>query len=659
MQQVFLGQSADGQPVAVKVIRPEPGDDFGFRARFRRQVTAAKKVSSEFTAEVVDADMTGPRPWLATAYVAGPSLAEVVREYGPLPLSSLLTLAAGLAAGLRAIAATGLMHGDLKPSNVLLAEDRPRMIDFGISSGDTVTVTDDGLVIASPAFMSPEQAEGGDAGPASDVFRLGMVLAFAATGQEPFGAPKTAALAYRVVHGSPDLGGVPEEMRSLVERCLAKDPGQRPTPTDLLAEIGPARPGADWLPASVTRGIAGYMLPEPQQAAWPPQSDTEPPVAGPVAGRSDLPATSPLDGYGAAPAAVTKTATVIRAKGSAARTLLKIGAVAVAAAVAVTLIVVALAGHTGTPRPASRPTHPALAQRSSRPSSAPVHLAAWSVAQRISGADAFAAISCPAATFCMAADTGGSVYRYSSGSWSGPRQLTTGTLTAVSCATVSFCAATGPSGRTYLYSGGSWSAAIQLTGADGNPADLKWVSCPAAGFCLAAGKWDAYTYSAGQWATGHQLQQTFTFASISCPADNFCIAADSGGNIYTYSNGSWSGPRQVSTGALTAVSCATVSFCAATGPSGRAYVYSGGNWSAPIQLTAADGHPADLRSVSCPAAGTCLAAGKGDAYTYSAGRWAVGHLIEADRIFSSISCPAASFCIAADTGGNVYTYSAG
>jgi hypothetical protein len=502
-------------------------------------------------------------------------------------------------------------------------------------------------------FGNSPAAEGGELGPSSDVFRLGLVLAFAATGHGPFRTGKPAALADRVVHGSPDLDRVPDEIRSLVERCLAQDPGQRPTPAGLVAEIGPARPGADWLPASITRSIAGYMLPAPAEMAWPDKSRMAPQVAALAsATRPDLPATPASAESEAGQAAVAKT------KPSAGRTLLTAGAVAVAAAVAVTLIVVAIAGHPGQPQAASRPAHPALAHRAPRPAPAPVHLAAWSAGQRIGQADAFAAISCPAATFCMAADSGGSVYTYSAGRWSGPQRLASGALSSVSCATASFCAATGPYGRAYVYADGRWSAPSQLTGADGNPADLKWVSCPVADFCLAAGKWDAYTYSAGQWAMGHQIQQSRTFTSISCPAATFCMAADSGGNVYTYSGGRWSGPRRIASGALSSVSCATISFCAATGTQELAYVYADGRWSAPSQLTGADGNPANLRSVSCPAAGICLAAGALDAYTYSAGTWAAGQFIQKNHIFTSISCPGATFCMAADTGGSIYTYSA-
>src|ERR1017187_7871974 len=161
MGHVFLGMSAGGRPIAVKVIREELADDPQFRTRFRREVAAARKVSGLFTAFVVDADLNGPMPWLATAYVAGPSLLEAVQDHGPLDAHTLLALAAGLAESLSAIHAAGVVHRDLKPSNVMLAEDGPRAIDFGISRAvESTALTQTGLVIGSPGFMSPEQAMG-------------------------------------------------------------------------------------------------------------------------------------------------------------------------------------------------------------------------------------------------------------------------------------------------------------------------------------------------------------------------------------------------------------------------------------------------------------------------------------------------------------------
>src|SRR5438477_8223679 len=188
MGQVFLAMSAGGRPIAVKVIRTELATDPDFRGRFRGEVAAAQKVSGLFTALVVDADLDAPMPWLATAYVPGPSLNEAVRIHGPLPVRSMLALTAGLAEGLDAIHAAGVVHRDLKPSNVLLAEDGPRVIDFGISrAAEESPLTGTGLIIGSPGFMSPEQAQGHTVGLPSDVFSLGAVLAFAATGEGPFG----------------------------------------------------------------------------------------------------------------------------------------------------------------------------------------------------------------------------------------------------------------------------------------------------------------------------------------------------------------------------------------------------------------------------------------------------------------------------------------
>jgi len=275
MGRVFLGQSPGGRLVAVKVIRPELAGDPDFRNRFAREVATARTVSGIFTAPVVDADLTAAQPWLVTEYVDGPSLADAVAGQGPLPLGSALALAAGLAEGLAAIHAADVAHRDLKPSNVLLARDGPRIIDFGISrAADATALTRTGWVSGSPGFMSPEQADGLAAGAPSDMFSLGAVLAYAASGREPFGTGPATALLYRVVHAPPELTLVPVPLRPLVERCLAKDPTQRPGATELLAELGPARPAADWLPW--TAGRPGGPVPtEPAQAGagWPGPGD--------------------------------------------------------------------------------------------------------------------------------------------------------------------------------------------------------------------------------------------------------------------------------------------------------------------------------------------------------------------------------------------------
>ncbi len=257
MGQVFLGMSAGGRPIAVKVIRTELATDPEFRARFRREVAAAQKVSGLFTALVVDADLDSPTPWLATAYVAGPSLTEAVRDHGPLPVCTVLALAAGLAESLSAIHTAGVVHGDLKPSNVLLAEDGPRVIDFGISqAAEASAASVPNMMIGSPGYMSPEQVLGAEISPASDMFSLGAVLTFAATGQGPFGSGSSAAVIYRLVNSPASLGKVPRELRRLIGSCLAKHPSDRPTARDLLAQVGEIQPSPGWLSESILASFA-------------------------------------------------------------------------------------------------------------------------------------------------------------------------------------------------------------------------------------------------------------------------------------------------------------------------------------------------------------------------------------------------------------------
>jgi hypothetical protein len=268
--------------VAVRVIRPQLAEDAGLRARFARDVAAARKVGGPFTAQVVDADLDGPEPWLVAAYVPGVSLAEAVEREGPLPPATVLALAAGLAEGLNAIHAAAIIHGDLKPSDVLLAPDGPRIIGFGISSAVRATsLTGIGLMIGSPGFMSPEQAEGMTIGPSSDVFSLASVLAFAARGEGPFGTGDTAALLSRVVRGRPDLDQIPEGIRPLISRCLSADPAARPTAAEFLADLAKVCPSAanltDWLPARV-RELSAQRAAEAE--GHPPAASRAAPASG-------------------------------------------------------------------------------------------------------------------------------------------------------------------------------------------------------------------------------------------------------------------------------------------------------------------------------------------------------------------------------------------
>jgi serine/threonine protein kinase/DNA-binding beta-propeller fold protein YncE len=271
MGQVFLGVSPSGRRVAVKLIHPVHAGAEHFRERFAREIEAARRVGGFHTASVVDADPHAETPWMVTAYIDGPSLQEAVGRDGPLPPGRVRALGAGLAEGLAAIHAHGLVHRDLKPGNVIMAEDGPRIIDFGIARAlDATGLTSTGAVVGTFAYMSPEQVRGDPVRPVSDVFSLGCVLAFAATGRPPFGSDTAAAVMFRVVGQPPDLAGVADQdLRALIEACLAKSPGDRPTvPAVLDAQTRthppsrtPARTDSILAPSAAPLGRAPHARP--------------------------------------------------------------------------------------------------------------------------------------------------------------------------------------------------------------------------------------------------------------------------------------------------------------------------------------------------------------------------------------------------------------
>jgi hypothetical protein len=307
MGRVYLGYSPGGRAVAVKVVHPELARDPEFMERFRREVRAAEAVSGAYTAPVVAAGPGDSPPWLATVFVTGPSLSDLVGRAGPLPEAAVWRLAGGLAEALQAIHGKGLVHRDLKPGNILIAADGPRVIDFGISRAMQGTaMTGTRTAIGTPAFMSPEQAQGHEAGPPSDVFSLGSVLAFAATGVAPFDGGEVFAIAYRLVSSEPDLSRVPPGLRPLVARCLAKDPAARPTLGQVLEAVAdgsaalPATvPGAFW-PDSIASLLSGAPGAPAPPAAMAPAYGTPPGMLAPGAGpqRPVQPAGS---GYGMTP----------------------------------------------------------------------------------------------------------------------------------------------------------------------------------------------------------------------------------------------------------------------------------------------------------------------------------------------------------------------
>ncbi|MFI1482723.1 bifunctional serine/threonine-protein kinase/ABC transporter substrate-binding protein [Streptomyces sp. NPDC020747] len=283
---VYLARSTGGALVALKVIRAEYAADHDFRARFRREAEAASGLTGQWVVPVTAAEPAAREPWLATAFVPGPSLAEAVTLHGPLPERTVRALGARLAEALTEVHAVGLVHRDVKPGNILLALDGPRLIDFGIarSTGATALTASD-VVIGSPGYLSPEQARarGGDIGPPSDVFSLGCVLAYAATGRRPFGTGTAAAIIFRTVHEEPDLDAVPWSLVPLLSDCLAKAPSARPTAEavrDALAGEGEGEGEndrgreADWLPPSLPRLIAErssavLALPDPDPIPSP------------------------------------------------------------------------------------------------------------------------------------------------------------------------------------------------------------------------------------------------------------------------------------------------------------------------------------------------------------------------------------------------------
>lgn len=262
MGRVYLGRSAGGRTVAVKIVHPHFALDEEFRARFRREVEAARRVGGAWTAPVLDADPEAPVPWVATGYAAGPSLTAAVADGGPLPVHSVRALGAGLAEALTAVHSLGLVHRDVKPSNVLLTLDGPLLIDFGIAraTDGTASLTSTGVSVGSPGYMSPEQILGKGVTGAADLFSLGAVLAYAATGRPPFPGDSSASLLYMVVHEEPRLDALEGELRDLVAACLAKSPTDRPTPAEVAVRLAPQGAArlvtAGWLPGALVEQVS-------------------------------------------------------------------------------------------------------------------------------------------------------------------------------------------------------------------------------------------------------------------------------------------------------------------------------------------------------------------------------------------------------------------
>jgi serine/threonine protein kinase len=290
---VYLGVDPNGQQVAVKVLRPELADDPEFRVRFGREITLLTRVQGVCTVRVIAADTKAPKPYLVTEYADGPSLSEYIDARGPLDARMLYGLATGLAEALTAIHAAGIVHRDLKPSNVLLTPGGPKVIDFGIAQAlDTTSLTKTGITVGSAGFMAPEQIMG-KAGTAADIFTWAVTVAYAASGQSPFGTGASDVLLYRIVHAAPDVTAVPPGLQPLVEAALAKEPRDRPTAPQLLGQLTqqtaaqpsigygnptqtilaqtwhPSAPGPTVAPRRPTGPTRGRAVPPPGTAAAP------------------------------------------------------------------------------------------------------------------------------------------------------------------------------------------------------------------------------------------------------------------------------------------------------------------------------------------------------------------------------------------------------
>ncbi|MEU6091150.1 protein kinase [Streptomyces sp. NPDC047085] len=301
---VYLGSDKKGQRVALKVIRPDLAEDQEFRSRFAREVSAARRIRGGCTARLVAADLEAERPWFATQYVPGPSLHDKVADEGPLGAAEAAAIGAALSEGLVAVHEAGVVHRDLKPSNILLSPKGPRIIDFGIAwATGASTLTHVGTAVGSPGFLAPEQVRGAAVTPATDVFSLGATLAYASTGDSPFGHGSSEVMLYRVVHEAPQLHGVPDALAPLVQACLAKDPDDRPSTLQLslrLKEIA----------AREAQGMSDARPPSPRAAeadrptgrlvdTYPEQQRTQRrPAPGTPVPRGGAPARGPVPSRG-------------------------------------------------------------------------------------------------------------------------------------------------------------------------------------------------------------------------------------------------------------------------------------------------------------------------------------------------------------------------
>jgi eukaryotic-like serine/threonine-protein kinase len=313
---VYLGVSWDGSPVAIKVLRPDLADSQEFRQRFGREVDALVRVKSACTVRVIEADSQSATPFMVTEYAEGPSLHEYLTEHGTLSPDMLQDLATGLAEALTVIHAAGIVHRDLKPSNIILTASGPKVIDFGIARRlDMAGMTKTGMMVGSTGFMAPEQISG-QPGREADIFIWGVTVAYAASGQSPFGTGNAHAFLYRVMYGEADIAAVPDLLRPMVRAALTKEPEGRPTARQLFDRLSSLSPRAGTSFNAATQVTPALVRSEPGRArqAAPPRPAPEIPAASVPAGSVPAPArrsSGPLAALGRRAMVITVSAVVL------------------------------------------------------------------------------------------------------------------------------------------------------------------------------------------------------------------------------------------------------------------------------------------------------------------------------------------------------------
>ncbi|MEV4578049.1 serine/threonine-protein kinase [Nonomuraea jabiensis] len=290
---VHLAVDPQGRQVAVKVLRGEVAGDEVARRRLSREVETMRRVRSKYIAEVVDADVTGHRPYIVTQYVPGRPLDEIVKDDGPLDLPSLVKIAHGVAAALASVHSVGVIHRDLKPGNVLILDGEPVLIDFGIAQAvDATRLTQTGMFIGTPGYLAPEIIEGQEAGPEVDVHAWAGTLLFAATGQPPFGKGTLEMIFYNITAGKADVSAAPATLQPLLKAAFQRNPAKRPKAAELAEQTARMLPKA---PSTAPDEISTVPRPtEPPRVQDKPSYDiSTPPVTPRSLLESQEPAATP------------------------------------------------------------------------------------------------------------------------------------------------------------------------------------------------------------------------------------------------------------------------------------------------------------------------------------------------------------------------------